>query len=73
MSRVVKCTRLADRVQIYINLDTIMHLRWNEEKGFTVITWPGAKENLVRVTEHPDEILGVPAENEKARKKAASA
>jgi hypothetical protein len=73
MNRIVKCTRLADKAEIYINLDTVMHLRWNEEKSFTVITWPGAKENLVRVTEHPDEILGVPAENDKASKKAAAA
>jgi hypothetical protein len=66
MSHIVKCTRLADKAEIYINLDTVMWLRWNEEKGCTVITWTGAKENLVRVTEHPDDILGVPAENQKA-------
>jgi hypothetical protein len=72
MNRIVKCTRLADKVEIYINLDLVMWLRWNEAKSFTVIKWPGAKENFVRVTEHPDEILGVPAETAKAPKKAAA-
>ena len=72
MNRIVKCTRLADQAEMYLNLDTVMWLRWNDEKACTAITWPGAKEHLVRVTEHPDEILGIPAENEKAPKKAAA-
>jgi hypothetical protein len=73
MNRIVKCTRLADQAEVHINLATVMWLWRNEEKDCTIIAWPGAKENLVRVVEHPEEILGVPAENEKVRKKASAA
>lgn len=58
MSRIVKCTRLADKTPIYMNLDAVVLLRRNEQKGFTMVTWFGGKESFVRVVEKPEEILG---------------
>jgi hypothetical protein len=57
MARWVKCTRRSDGTPIYINLDTANWLRWNDEEGFTAISWPSGEENIIRVWERPDEIL----------------
>lgn len=51
----VKCTRRVDEKPIYVNLDTAMTVRWNEDEKFTVVMW--SKDDLVRVLETLEEIL----------------
>lgn len=55
MANWVKCTRKIDEKPIYVNLDTPMTMRWNEDEEFSVVMW--SKDDLVRVLETPEEIL----------------
>ena len=57
MSNWTTCTRKSDEEPIYLNLDTVERMRWNEAEGCTVVVWPGGKDNFVRVLERPEEIL----------------
>jgi hypothetical protein len=57
MAQWVKCTRKADDMPIYVNISIALWLRRNEEQNFTLVCWAGAKENIVRVLETPEEIL----------------
>jgi hypothetical protein len=57
MANWVKCTRKADEAPIYLNLDTVMFLKWNELDGFTLVLLPGGKQNTIRVLERPEDIL----------------
>jgi len=55
----VKCTRKFDNQPIYLNFDTAVSIRWNDVEGFSTIslTGLGAKQGIVRVLEHPDDLL----------------
>lgn len=53
----VKCTRKADEMVVYLNLDTVQHLRWNEIELFTVVSMPGGKENNIRILERPEDLV----------------
>ena len=57
MAHWVKCTRRSDNSPIYINLETIHWLRWNDEESFTAISWMRGEENVIRVNERPDKIF----------------
>jgi hypothetical protein len=57
MANLVKCTRKIDETPIYLNLDTVMWLRWNEDENFTIVSWAAHQENVVRVLERPEDIL----------------
>jgi hypothetical protein len=73
MARWVKCTRKADETPVYLNLDAVMFLRWNETESFTFVLLPGGKQNTLRVLEHPDEIFGTDQQSaSKAERRAAS-
>ena len=68
MANWTKCTRKADNTPIYLNLDTALCLRWNEADNFTVVTLPGGKDFLIRVLEHPDDLLKGSAGQKRASK-----
>jgi len=53
----VRCTHKVDNEPIYLNLDTMKWLKWNQIEKFTIVAWPGGEENIVRVLEHPDDIF----------------
>lgn len=57
MSNWVTCTRKSDEEPIYLNLDTVERMRWNEAEDCTIVVWPGGKDNFVKVLERPEEIL----------------
>jgi hypothetical protein len=57
MAKWMRCTRKSDSTPIYIHLDMVRWLRWNDEENFTVISWANGEENIVRVLEHPEEIF----------------
>lgn len=57
MTNWVKCTRKADSAPIYLNLETVLTLRWNDAEAFTVVALPGDNEHHIRVLEHPDDLL----------------
>ena len=57
MAEWIRCTRKLDGTPVYINLDTVKWLRRNEEEDFTAISWATGDENIVRVLEHPEDIL----------------
>jgi hypothetical protein len=57
MANWVKCTRKSDNETIYLNLDAVEALRWSETGGFTVVSFPGGKDKVARVLEHPDELF----------------
>jgi hypothetical protein len=54
----IQCTRKTDGTLIYLNLDNAIWLRWNEEEGFTAVSWiSGRSEHIVRVVETPEKIF----------------
>ena len=53
----VRCTRKFDNAPIYVNFGEVAWLRWNDEENFTAISWASGDENVVRVIEHPSQIL----------------
>jgi hypothetical protein len=57
MAHWVKCTRRSDNTPIYINLETVSWLRWNDEEGFTAISWARGEDNIIRARERPNEIF----------------
>jgi hypothetical protein len=57
MANWVICTRKVDQAPIYINLDAVMWLRWNEDEELTVLTWSSKNGEIVRVLEKPEEIF----------------
>ena len=57
MSRWIICTRKGDDTPIYIDLDSVRWMRWNENEDFTALYWAGGEENVVRVRETPEEIF----------------
>ena len=71
MANWVRCTRKVDNEPIYLNLDTTEWLRWNETEKFTIVAWPGGKENIVRVLEHPDDIFTAARQRVKSLTEAA--
>ena len=58
MSNWVKCTRRSDEGAMYLNLDTVERMRWNDAESCTIVVWPGGKDKFVRVLESPEDILG---------------
>ena len=58
MATWIKCTRKSDNLPIYLNLDSALYLRWNGDEGFTaVLLPPGGKESILRILEHPDDLV----------------
>ncbi len=57
MANWIKCTRKADKTPIYVNIDTAMSMRWNENEHATVIAHAGGDIDAVKVAERPEEIL----------------
>ena len=57
MASWVACTRKSDKARIYLNLDMVERLRWNEAESCSVVLWPGGKDQFIRVLERPEEIL----------------
>jgi hypothetical protein len=58
MANWVTFTRKSDKGPIYVNLDTVERMRWNEAEGCTVVLWRGGKDKFVKVLERPEEVLG---------------
>jgi hypothetical protein len=57
MANWVTCTRKVDETPIYLNLETAMWLRWNEDEEVTIVMWSSKNGELVRVLEKPEEIF----------------
>ena len=66
MAHWIKCTRISDHTAIYINLETASWLRWNDEEGFTAVSWTQREENIVRVWERPEQLIEALKEPAKA-------
>jgi hypothetical protein len=53
----VECTRKADNTRIYLNMDAVRWLRWDEAGKFTIIAWSSGPKNAIRILESPSELL----------------
>ncbi len=63
MATWIKCTRKADIMPVYVNIDTAMSIRWSENDHATIIAHAGGDIDSIKVIETPEQILAAPAAN----------
>ena len=57
MANWIKCTRKADKTNIYLNIDMAMSIRWSQTDHATIVAYAGGDIDAVRVVESPESIL----------------
>lgn len=53
----VKCTDKQDKT-VFLNMATATSVFWNDHEKCTIVAYPGGEEDVWRVREKPEVILG---------------